>query len=101
MNDAVIVSQDCLIFRSKHLSFTFHTFTHLGDVIAAHYNIFVWSHHWISRSRFEQVMSRNHDLTSFSLSSFCQRNMHSHLVSIKVCIECSTNHWVKLNSFTF
>ena len=52
---------------------------------------------WSTIRRSEQVLSREHKNSRFSLRLRRQRNVNSHLVTVKVCVIHVTDQWVNLN----
>src|SRR5699024_2797771 len=50
---------------------------------------------------FQNVVRGQHQHTCFCLSFWAQWQVDCHLVTVEVSVECSTNQWVQLDSFTF
>ena len=49
----------------------------------------------------QDVVGRHHKHAGFKLGFDRQRNVHGHLVAVKVGVECGTHQRVQLNGFTF
>ena len=96
-----LMSQQSFFVRSKNFAFALHTGFEMRDEINSQHNIFGRHRNWCSRSRFEQVFGRKHNVGTFLARLISQWHMHRHLVSIKVSIESGTNHWMNLNGLTF
>ena len=87
--------------RAEGSSFTHSTFLDGGQVVQTNDHVLGRNGHRSAIRRFQDVVRSEHQDASFGLSFHRERKVHSHLVTIEVSVERSTDQGVKLNSFTF
>ena len=84
----------------KDHAFTFTTCFFHSQVVVTQDHILRWCYNWFSVFRIQDVLSSQHEDTSFSLSFFRQWNVNGHLVTVKVGIVGFTDQRVQAKSFT-
>ena len=74
---------------------------HSGERINAQHHVLRWCRNGTTVCRGKDVVARKHQDPSLSLCFSRERYVYCHLVTVEVCVECSTHEWVNLNCLTF
>ena len=75
--------------------FTFTTLIFSRHVVVTDNHILRWGNDWFTVTRTQNVGSSQHQQAGFRLSFIRQRNVDSHLVTIKVGVVSGTYQWVE------
>ena len=100
MQNALLISRIRLFQRGEHHSLAALPRQHQRDVVTAHHRILRRTHNRLAVGRSKNIVRRQHQRVSFDLSFDRKRKVHSHLVTVKVCIETFTNQWMQVNRVT-
>ena len=100
--DVVVVERiDELGHRAIGTTLAFSSVDLLGEVIATDDEVLVRRHDWTTRRWRQQVVGRQHEHACFGLGFNRQRQVHCHLVAVKVSVERGAHEWVQVNGFAF
>ena len=96
-----IISNQSFFRSIERQSLTFSTFSQFCNIIQTEYHILGGYGDRRTISRVQNIMCLKHQHLSFQYSFIAQRQVNSHLVTVKVGIERSTCQWMQLDSLTF
>ncbi len=106
VNALLIIGNHNLFRAIENMSFTGHMVVTLGRKLLGH--VIQTQHHVLGRhgnrstiGRVENVVGGHHEHLGFHDGSIAQGHVHSHLVTIKVCVECRTAKRVQADSLAF
>ena len=100
--DLTFIVSDQRLFRSVECqTFTFRTSTQLSNIVQTKNHILCRHSNRRTVCRVQDIMWLKHQHLCFQNCFITQRQVNSHLVTVKVGIECRTCQRVQLNSFTF
>ncbi len=100
-NRLILIGKNCLIHILKELALSLCPWSFLGQIVDTKNHILGWNRNRPAVGRLQQVIGGQQEETALCLSLHRQRQMHRHLVSIKVCIVSRTYQRVQLNCLTF
>ena len=99
VNIAIAKGHDRFITVFEDHAFAFTTSFFHSEVIVPQYHILRWGNDWFTVFWIQDVLSSQHQDTSFCLSFFWKRYVDGHLVPVKVGIIGFTDKWVQAKSF--
>ena len=73
----------------------------MRQIVVAHYHILRGAYHRRTVGRREDITGGHHQDMRFGLCLHAQRQMNSHLVAVKVCVETSARQRMQHNGITF
>ena len=97
----VFISQDRLIDIFKCLAFSDGSRSLLCQIVDSKYHVLRGHRHRTAVRRFQQVVRREQQEPALCLCFHGQGQMNGHLVTVKVCIECSTHQRMQFDRLTF
>ena len=97
---SLVISDDRLLWTIERKSLSFCARTQFGDIIQTEHHVLRRNGDRSTISWVQDVMALEHQYLGFQNGLVAQREVHSHLVTVKVGIERSTSQRVKLNSLT-
>ena len=86
---------------SENHAFTLCVHTGTSHVVQTKHNVLRRNNDWLTTRRSEDVVGGHHQSTRFELRFQRQRNMHRHLISVKVSVVCRADQRVQLNGLAF
>ncbi len=98
---SVFIGKNRLVYILKELALSLGPGSFLSQIIDTKYHILRRNRNRSSVGRLQQVIRRQQKETAFRLGFHGQRQMHRHLVAVKVGIISSTYQRMQLNRFTF
>ena len=97
-----LVVSDFGFFGAVELqAFALLTRAELGDVVKTEHHVLRRHGDRLTIGRVENVVRTEHQQLCFEHCLVAEWQVHSHLVTIEVGVECRTCQWVKLDSLTF
>ena len=102
LNITLVVRQFCLVDRAKCLDIiSLRLRLVVGQVVVTEHDVLRDVQHWRTVGRLQQVVSSAHQLACLGLCFLGERQVHGHLVTVKVGVKSGTDQRVQLNCFTF
>ncbi|CRH69704.1 Uncharacterised protein [Chlamydia trachomatis] len=87
--------------RREDSALTLCTIYYCRQVVQAQNHILRWHGNSVTICWLQDIVGCHHQAASFCLSFGGKWQMHCHLVTIEVSVECGASKWWKVNCFTF
>ena len=100
-NCTVLVCKNCFVYAAEHLTLTEITRLLEGQVVDTENHILGGNGYRTTIRRFQQVVRRQQEEAALCLCFHRKRKMHSHLVTVEVCVERGTYQRMQLDCLTF
>ena len=100
-NNTIFISQNSLIHTLEAFAFSDSSRSLLSQIVNTKDHILRRYGHRTTIRRLQKVVGRQKQETALCLGFHRQRQMNSHLVTVKVCVKRSTYQRMELDRFTF
>src|SRR3989344_43654 len=101
MNDAFFICRDSFAARREGMWMLLLPGRSGSEKIAPKHHVLFRTDDRITRRRFEEVCGGDHERARFFMRLIGEGNVHSHLVSVEVCVECGADERMELNCESF